>query len=116
MSKYIIIDFEGTAGLAERQEDGTYAPVRLTEKAALVALLTEFANNGSLVASEPAERTLDQRQADLEALGYVFDSGDTAEDIYSHRDVWFEDDYVLCGYYSRTEALEEVEEHNNGRI
>lgn len=122
MSKYIIIDFEGTAGLAERQEDGTYTPIPLTNKTALLTLLAEIANDGSVSEAEAnteskTELTLDQRQAALEKLGYEFDSNDATDDIAVHRDIFDDDEYpVVCGHYTRTEAIELVEEYNNGNL
>lgn len=118
MSKYIIIDFEDTAGLAERQEDGTYSPVPLNNKTALLALLEEIANDGSVrEAGVRTELTLNDRQAALEKLGYEFDPADTIADITVHRDIYSEAGAtVVCGPYTRTEAIELAEERNNGRI
>lgn len=122
MSKYIIIDHGYTATLGERQEDGSYKTLDLSEKGALVRLLEEIANDGSVreagVNIEPSSpRTLEQRQAALEAVDYVFDTSDSADDICVHRDIHHKDgDFYVCGAYTRTEAIELAEEHYNGSL
>lgn len=117
MSKYIIIDDGYTATLGERQEDGSYKTLNLSEKGALVRLLEEIANDGSVSEGEAAEPTLKERQEALEKLGYVFDAADTIADIAVHRDIDRADEYgIVCGVYTRTEAIELAEEHSNGRI
>lgn len=122
MSKYIIIEhIFGGSQLAKRQEDGTYQAVDLNDKATLLSLLEEIANDGSVSEEKGVELTLDERQAELEALGYYFDPADAeyADDYLMHRDVNLTDEYgttVFCRAGTREAAISGAEEHYNGTI
>lgn len=126
MSKYIIIEhIFGGSQLAKRQEDGTYQAVDLNAKATLISLLEEIANDGSVSEEKSLENkpelTLDERQAELEALGYYFDPADAeyADDYVMHRDVNLTDEYgttVFCRAGTREVAISGAEEHYNGTI
>lgn len=126
MSKYIIIDDGYTATLAERQYDGSYKTINLSEKGALVRLLEEIAKDGSVSEAEAnTELTLVERIERLREAGYGFSSDvlDEPENSGKHRDAWFDDGdnvydtfWSFCAGATLEETVEAAEEHNNGRI
>ena len=125
MSKYIIIDDGYNATLGERQEDGSYKTLNLSEKGALVRILEEIANDGSVSEADPAAGlTLAGRIQRLREAGYGFSSDILDDpDNNKHRDSWVGDSddgydgfWSFCNNATLEEVIEATEEHNNGRI
>lgn len=118
MSKYIIIDDGYTATLGERQEDGSYKTLDLSEKGALVRLLEEIANDGSVrEAGVRTELTLDERIERLREAGYDISNSEVRYPTeIRHRDALLGDELATCMSGTLEEFVIDIEEDNNARI
>lgn len=119
MSKYILVEGRyGDLALAKRTEDGTYATIDLEDKATLVALLVDLANDGSELTSVGAvaepELTLEQRIERLRKWGYEIDEVDLKypDNTAQHRDAMIGDDNPVCMYGTLEAFVTEVEEYH----